>query len=275
MTLLLAILFAGGLLGGVLAGLLGIGGGLIYVLVLGMAFDYLGVSSTELPQLTIANSFFAIFFASLAANLSLLRKQQFYWQPVLWVGLGSVLASLLTRRFIVQAPWFAREQFNTVIILLLFYMLYRVLRQSRLQPKKELELANILHPRAGLLSGLAAGFIAAISGLGGGLVLVPILHTVLKLNFKKARSISLGAMFFIALASTVANLLSQPAQPLGYGSLGYVVLPFGASLAGGVMLGAPLGLRISEAMTERSVSFIYAGFLVLFIAMKIREFIAN
>ncbi len=263
------VLLLAGLFGGVLAGLLGIGGGIIYIFVLGIALEQMGVPANEIAQYTIANSFFAIVFASLSANVELFRKKQFYWKPVLFVGGGAIVASLLTRRFIVQSDWFSRDNFNVIVVLLLLYMLYRVFRQAKVVQSKSEE--KELGTGGALLSGISGGFVASLSGLGGGVVMVPILNTVLKLDFKKARSISLGVILMIAIAVTFDNLVDTPEYLVNGWTCGYIVFPLGISLAVGVIVGAPLGVKLSERLSSKTVSYLYVGFLALFILKKIVE----
>ena len=74
-----------GFAGGVLAGLLGIGGGIIYVVILPYALRDVGVSTEYLAPLTIANSIFGVLFASFATNYLNIRDKDFYLRESLWV----------------------------------------------------------------------------------------------------------------------------------------------------------------------------------------------
>ena len=71
MVLEIAILVVCGLIGGIQAGLLGVGGGLIYILILEIFLDQLGIPTTEIHQFVIANSILAVFFGTLSSSIKL------------------------------------------------------------------------------------------------------------------------------------------------------------------------------------------------------------
>jgi uncharacterized membrane protein YfcA len=63
--------------------LLGIGGGIIYIVVIPVALTGIGVPREEVVQFTIANSVFASFFSSFSANFILFKNKSFYLKEVL------------------------------------------------------------------------------------------------------------------------------------------------------------------------------------------------
>ena len=80
-----ALLLLTGLLGGFLAGLVGIGGGLIYIFALVPLLAELAVPLRLVPSLTVANSILAVFFASTAASITLIKSKDFYFKDVTYV----------------------------------------------------------------------------------------------------------------------------------------------------------------------------------------------
>ncbi len=184
------LLFLAGIIGGFLAGLIGIGGGVIYIFILEMAFVQMGILDAELAQFTIANSIFAVFFASSSANITFIKLKQFYWRQILLVAVGSIITSLLMLKFVVNTSWFSREKFNIIVILLLLYMLAKTFFDVKKNIQSK-ELENIHKPYL-TISGIAGGMIASLSGLGGGGVMMPLFTSFLKIDIKKAKAISLG-----------------------------------------------------------------------------------
>lgn len=89
-TTLYTELILAGLGGGFLAGFLGIGGGIIYILVLPTVLLHVGVPESELAQYVIANSIFGTTVAAFAGSISLLRTKDFYWKEVTLVGMSAV-----------------------------------------------------------------------------------------------------------------------------------------------------------------------------------------
>ena len=120
-------LFISGLIGGFLGGLLGIGGGIIYIVVIPVALSGIGVPRDEIVQYTIANSVFASFFSSLSANVILIKNQVFYVREVLIMGCIGIVASLLLLQYVVNTSWYSKDTFNLVIVVLLLYMLLKTI----------------------------------------------------------------------------------------------------------------------------------------------------
>src|SRR6478609_1452334 len=100
-------LFISGLLGGFIAGLVGIGGGVVYVLIIPIALKLIGTPESEIPQYTIANSIFAIFFASASANYFLLKYKLFYKKVVIVISLSAIVISYFTVEYIVNTSWYS------------------------------------------------------------------------------------------------------------------------------------------------------------------------
>ena len=197
------VLFLSGVLGGVLAGMLGIGGGIIYVFVLDAYLVDVGVIEQEYAHYIISNSLFCVFFASLSSCVNLIRHKEFYYKQVLLLGVPAVIASICTLLFVVNSHWFTREVFSYVIMVLLIYMLFRTIRKVA-RKEVDIELDGI--PSSGLaIAGGLGGVVASLSGLGGGVVMVPVMNGFFKINMKIAKSISLGVIVMSSLAVSIVN----------------------------------------------------------------------
>jgi uncharacterized membrane protein YfcA len=121
------------------------------------------------------------------------------------------------------------------------------------------------------LVGMAGGSIAALSGLGGGIVIIPILNSFMKIDIRKASSISSGVIMVTALMMTIYNLFEQPAHDLKAYNLGYIIFPIALTLSLGVVLASPFGVKIGRRLSSSTISYIYAGFLIIVILKKIAE----
>jgi uncharacterized membrane protein YfcA len=265
------ILIASGVLGGVLAGLLGIGGGIVFLLILSFILPNVGVPVDELVQYQLANSILGVFFATFSANIALIKIKEFYTKQVLTVATGSILFSFLALHFIVNTSWFTQDKFNIIIIVLLTYMLFRIIKQvtqNTVETNK-----NEISKHKYFLSGAAGGFIASLSGLGGGVVMVPILYSMFKLNYKVAKSISLGVIMITALFITLQNLFTPTLHDINSYHIGYIIPQVSLFLALGVLIGGPMGVKLGQKTSSRTTTIIYSIFLILFIGKKIIELI--
>ncbi len=100
--------------------------------------------------------------------------------------------------------------------------------------------------------GLAAGFFGALFGVGGGLIIVPMLLLFTRLDERSAMATSLGAIGIAALAGTVRYAFHGDVE------WGYAVL-VGIPAAGGAIAGAALQQRLDT----RVLALAFAAFLVV------------
>lgn len=262
----IAILVVCGLVGGVQAGLLGVGGGLIYILILEVFLGRLGIPTVELHQFVIANSILAVFFGTLSSSIKLYRNGEFYIRQVMLVAVGSISASLLVLHFFVNTATYNKLYFDYLILLLLVYMLFRVFKKV-ISVTKSIDLAEASKNKF-LLGGVAGGAIASLSGLGGGVVMVPIFHTMIGLNMKTARSVSLGVITITAFFMSLNNVFEPQQYQLEIAQFGYILPTITLPMVAGVLVGGPLGVVLSKKMSDKTISIIYAVFLLLFIIKK-------
>jgi uncharacterized membrane protein YfcA len=181
-----------GVLAGLLSGLLGIGGGLIFsplLLMLGLP-----------PHQALATSTLAIVPTTLGGTWSHLRSQQLPLRPSLAIAVGAALASALFGRL--GAQW------SGALLLALQAAMYGLLTvvmgprpadeapdQAQAPPVPLLPLVAV-----GLVAGLASGLL----GVGGGLVMVPLMVSLLRLPIHHAIRLS---TFAVCCASSGAGIL--------------------------------------------------------------------
>ncbi len=102
-----------------------------------------------------------------------------------------------------------------------------------------------------VLIGLAAGFFSALFGVGGGIVIVPLLLLVAGWELRAASATSLAAIGITATAGVVVYLIHGEVRPL-YALL--VGVPAAAGAAGGATL--------QQRLPVRTLSFLFAALLV-------------
>lgn len=264
-------LILAGLFGGFVAGLVGIGGGIVYVFIIPMALDYLGVPLLEVPQYTIANSIFAIFCASIVANYINIKSSNFFWKEVLIIGALGVVSSTLAVRYIVNTPYYSIYTFNIILIILLVYMLYSTILSAKKVIFSPLE--SLKSWKLGFV-GIAGGAISALSGLGGGVLIIPILNSLMHVDIRKAGSISLGVISITSFFITLVNLFETPRVTFEFNyAHGYIIYPVVFFLSIGVLVGSPLGVKASKKLSPTKISYIYGLFLFIVIIKKIYEII--
>lgn len=254
-----------GLAGGFLAGLLGVGGGVIFVFVLSIYFEQFGISPEDLPRFLISNSIFATFFAGVSSSLKNNKLKSFHLKEVLVCALPGVISSLTLTYFITNYNWYNKKEFTIFFVLLLLFFLVRlVFIKSPKNQSEDYESSN--NWSIGLI-GFFAGIISALSGLGGGVVIIPLLTQILKMPIKRAASISLGVIPFFALSmSLYYGFGFSPTVQIPY-SLGFLVFPAAIPLVFGVLIAAPYGLKLSKKLSNRLIKVMFACLLAI-VALK-------
>jgi len=105
---------------------------------------------------------------------------------------------------------------------------------------------------AGLLIGLATGFLSGLMGVGGGIIAVPAMVGILHVSQHKAHGTSLAMMVMTATASAIA-----------YSSRGEVDLRLAVLLSIGTVVGAYLGARVMSRVPAHQLRLIFGVFILL------------
>jgi|3_EtaG_2_1085321.scaffolds.fasta_scaffold28351_2 uncharacterized membrane protein YfcA len=263
------LLFLAGLIGGLVSGLLGVGGGIVYIVILPIAFHFIGIPYEEIAQFTIANSLFGTFFAGLFATYTHFKHGEFFPKQILIISISSIIAGLLSLHFIVNTPFYSKEVFNIVVIFLLGAMLFSTLFNA----KKQANFQETTKRSKRLLSitGLSAGLTASLTGLGGGIIIIPFLNQGFKMGVKKAKAISLGVITLTSLAMVIFNLFQVPMESIEVEHTGYILFQVTGPLIIGTLLTARWGVRLSRKMKASTVSYLFSAFIILVIVKKLIE----
>lgn len=255
MLLELGVYLALGAVAGVLAGLLGIGGGLVIVAVLAWLLPRFGVPAEAAMHAALASALASIVFTATASARAHARRGSVLWPSVarLVPGLlvGGALGALLATRL----------DGHTLAMLVAGYCLLAAAQMA---------FAPVPHggqrgdaPRSPwlLAAGAVIGAVSALVGIGGGSLTVPLL-VALGVPPVRAVGSSSACGVAIGLASALGYALFGPSGALPAGGIGYVYLPAAAGIALASVLTAPLGTRIAHAISGGALRRVFALFLV-------------
>ncbi|MFM8492730.1 MAG: TSUP family transporter [Bacteroidota bacterium] len=250
-------LLGAGLLSGFLGGFLGVGGGIVFVplltawfavhgaqLVVAASDGLLGSASVDGVLWVIANSLFLTLISALSGSWKQYRMGNFHLREVLLVGLPGGLSGLLTSALIAWPGMYDRRSFALFFSLLMVPLLWRVLRSGG--PEGAREDTSRIAARPLWLSGLASGVVSALSGLGGGVVVVPVLSGILKISLSKTASISLGSIVLMSVFHSLWYALAFPSVSL-QGGWGMLYPPVLLPLVVGILLAAPWGVQLHQS----------------------------
>lgn len=247
---------------GFLAGLLGIGGGLVIVPVLSIILLHFNVLLADhVVIVAIATSLASILFTSTSSAIAHHKNGNVPWELAPWVMTGVALGALISGFLAALLPEkIVRIVFAVTVVLIAIKMLLSSTAneaQERTMPNK------------GLLTILTTitGGVSAMIGIGGGALLVPLL-TFFSVNMKKAIGCASACGIVIALFGSVGYISSGTATyKLADGFAGFVYLPALLGIICTSWFTAPLGAKATHYLP---VSLIKKIFAVLLLATAVK-----
>lgn len=250
---LFAELFGLGLAIGYLAGLLGIGGGMLMVPFMVFVLSSQGVGEAVLVKVAVATSLATICFTSLSSVWAHHRKGAVLWSVALVLAPGILIGSLAGANLAVALPAKA---------LTVFFALFVTFSATQMLLNKKPKPGRTLPGAIGMFGvGSVIGVLSSMVGAGGAFVSVPFM-TWCNVSIHKAVATSAALGFPIALAGSLGYVLAGLGRAdLPAGALGYVYIPGLVSIALGSMLTAPWGARTAHRMDIGPLKKVFALFL--------------
>lgn len=244
-----------GCISGTLAGLLGVGGGLVIVPALIFLFHQQGFSDALTTHMAVGTSLATIVLTSISSVRVHHAHRAVQWRLFRYLSTGIVTGALL-------GAVIAHALQATVLqaVIGLFAMLVSAQMAFDLKPKAQRALPG---KPALWASGNGIGLLSSLFGIGGGSITVPLL-TYFSVPIQQAVATSAACGLPIALAGSVGFVLTGWSQAeLPAGSLGYVYLPaFMGIVASSVffaILGARLAHRLPAAVLKKLFALLLLG----------------
>jgi uncharacterized membrane protein YfcA len=253
-----AYLAIGGIVG-FLAGLLGIGGGMIMVPMLVFVFSAKGFPAEHMMHLSLATSMATIMFTSLSSVRAHHRHGAVDWAVARAMAPGIVagaLAATLVAGYVPTRP---------LAVFFTGFMFYAAVQMFfEVKPKASRQLPGA----TGLFAvGVGIGGLSSVLAAGGAFLSIPFLA---RCNVPLKRAIGTAAAngFPIAVAGTVGYVLNGlRIDGLPEGSLGFVHVPALALIVAASMPVAPLGARLAHRLPVRRLRIVFA---LLLLALALR-----
>jgi uncharacterized membrane protein YfcA len=246
-------LLLGGLVG-VIAGVFGVGGGLVIVPALIWGLPLVGVAELHMTHLAVGTSLATIAITSISSIHAHHKRGGVIW-PEFWrltpgilIGawLGGVVASVLDGAVL-----------QRLFALFAISVGLRMFLSSK-QPQRQLQVGNL----AKNLVGSVIGLVSAIVGIGGGSMTVPFLHAT-GVEMKRAVATSSACGLPIAIAGA-ASLVAAGwgVSELPPGSSGYVYWPVALIIVISSTVTAPVGAALAHRLPAAQLRRIFALFLL-------------
>jgi uncharacterized membrane protein YfcA len=244
---------------GFMAGLLGIGGGMLMVPALSLVLAHRGVESGLSVKMAIATSMACILFTSASSVRAHHRLGAVRWGVVRRMAPGIILGGLTA-----GAGAFAIIKGQGLALLFAAFVAYSALQMLRnRQPPPGRQLPGAL-AQAGVGAGI--GFASALLGAGGAFLSVPFM-TWCNVSPRHAVGTSAALGFPIAVASTTGYVISGWGLPAALpGAMGYLYLPALLLVAVASMSLAPLGARTAQRIDVLLLKRLFAVMLLVLAA---------
>ena len=246
-----------GIVAGILAGLLGVGGGLVLVGALAWLLPLYGVPQEAAMHAALASSLASIVLTAASSAYAHHGRGSVLWPTVKWMIPGLLLGGWLGSGVAVKLG----DQ--TLRWIVAGYCLIAAAQLLFGKPRKNVGADSVIVPTGVPMSAAGAGIgaLSAVVGIGGGSMTVPLLiwrgvAPVRAVGTSSACGVAIG------LSSAIGYALHAPAGALPHYAVGYVFLPAAIGVAIASVLAAPYGMRLAHRLSGTALKRVFALFLV-------------
>lgn len=243
-----------GAVAGILAGLLGIGGGLIIVPMLVFCLTRQDIPQEFIMHIALGTSMASIIFTSVSSFWAHHRRGAVRWMVVRRIVPGILLGTFLGT---CVAARMSTDFLKGFFVIFLYYVAIQMLINKKPKPSREVP------GQAGMFGvGNVIGVVSSLVGIGGGTLSVPFMMWC-NIAVHEAIGTSAAIGFPIAIAGTVGYIVNGY-QVLGLPeySLGYVYLPALVGIACASVVTAPLGVYLAHSLPVDRLKRVFAVLLL-------------
>jgi len=255
----LAVYVAVGCVAGLLAGLLGVGGGLVIVPMLSFCLTWdKGVAEAHIMHLAVATSMASILFTAVSSAWSHHRRGSVEWSVARRLGVGALFGTLAGTCVAARLSTGFLKGFFVVFLL---YVAVQMLIDRKPKPSRRFP------GWPGMLAvGSGIGVVSSLVGIGGGTLTVPFMVWC-NLPVHRAIGTSAAIGFWIASGGTMGYLYQgRGAEGLPPLALGFVYLPALAGIVCASVLTAPLGAKLAHGLPVARLKRVFAVLLFIMAA---------
>jgi uncharacterized membrane protein YfcA len=255
-------LLAIGILTGVLSSILGIGGGVVMIPLFGLVFPDMA------PRFLIACSLSIILFNSMINVWRFSKKIKIDWNIIGLVAVCALISGFLASQI--------GSNMSEMTLRLVFggFLLIGVLPLTlaslyNVSPFDHIQMGQ----KAGsVFIGLISGGISGLTGLGGGVIIVPLLNTLLKIDFKRVSAYSNALMVFTSASAALGYALEDATLDQFF-TVGYVVPEIVVMVLIGAFVGGRLGVYVHGLLSKQNLKRAFIGLIVIVIVRTILQIV--
>jgi len=250
---------------GTIAAMTGVGGGIFIVPLLTLAYSFL-------PANAVGTSLTTITFTAVAATLSYTRQKRVFYKSGLALAFATAPGAILGAYLTSIIP---STLLGLIFGIFLILLAARINLENSFKKRKALTInssnegikeKDLLTNKTRLTIGLSLGFFGGITsgllGIGGGVIIVPVMTLVLSMSIHSA------------VATSMLTMIATSAAGVGqHSALGNINWEFALLLAIGSVLGAQAGTYASKRMSGKNLRRVFGLILIIVSIQMILKFI--
>lgn len=248
---------------GLISGLLGVGGGTVVVPALVFFLVSQGVDPELIMKVALGTSFAVVGITSLSSVIAHQKRGSVVWPVIFLMGVGAIIGVAIGSRVV--------SMMNNFVLQLFFclFLAYTIINMLRTASKKEADKVSGVPKPIYLGAGGIIGFISSFVGIGGGVMIVPVLSKIgYQMKNAIASSSAIG-MFMAAAGATSAVINGWGVANVPENSIGFVYYPAVIGLSLTSVIFAPIGAKLVYILPVKRIRQILAGFLTIILIVFI------
>jgi len=259
--LYIIILLFTGLFVGFISGLLGVGGGFIMIPVQFFLLTSLGIDITIAIRVAFGTSLAVILPTAISGAIGHMYRGVVLKEPTIFMGISGIIAAFIGGTLASNILGnYLKIIFGILVLVIVILMILIKYPQYDSKPKKGILKYLVI----GLIAGILSGFL----GIGGGVILVPILSILMGFSMHRAVGTSTAVLIFTSLGGVLAyilngiNIIGLPPYSIGYVNLIQLI-----TLSITSVLMAQLGVKAAHNLPGKELRYLYI-ITMLYVGLK-------
>ncbi len=249
-----------GAFAGFLAGLFGVGGGIILVPGFYYTLSWLYPEGSHLMQISIGTALATIIITGSSSVRAHAARHNIRHDIIWKLGIGVAIGSLLSAVIADSLPSETLKSFFAIMIMLLAALM--VMGPEKLTQKIG-RFDHFPNKIISTISGMIIGCLSGLMGIGGATLSVPFM-TLFRTEMRQAVGTASAIGLFIALPSAAGFMITGLSEQTGIPhTIGYIYYPAWLAVISCSMVTAIFGARLAHHLDPKKLKRIFAGFMVL------------
>lgn len=243
-----------GICSGLLAGLLGIGGGIIIVPSLFFMYHLLDVGVSDPMHLAIGTSLAIIALSSIVAMILYEKRQAIFWSVFKYLNIPLIIGSFVgVATSYALSGKFLAQSFSVIALLFgLYFLFIKKVHKRGKKPEKYFV----------FFLGLCIGFLATLLGIGGGVVAIPMFIMLMRVPNYSLVGTAATATFITSIIGTLCYLIMGFNMISNDYCIGYIHVPSFLSIGIISLFTVPFGIKLADKLNVKILKKIFAVALI-------------